>query len=152
MLSTVTSCRDLGVIVSNNLKPSMHIGQMVAKAHQHAGAILRCFVSRDVKLLVKAFTVYIRPLVEYNSVVWSPCSIQDIMHVERVQRRFTKALPGFKTLSYASRLKKLDLPSLEKRRLHSDLILCYKIIFGIVNICTSDFFHFHTVMSTRGHP
>ena len=152
MLSTVTSCRDLGVIVSNNLKPSTHIGQMVAKAHQRAGAILRCFVSRDVKLLVKAFTVYVRPLVEYNSVVWSPCSIQDIMHVERVQRRFTKALPGFKTLSYSSRLKKLDLPSLEKRRLHSDLIMCYKIIFGIVNICTSDFFHFHTVMSTRGHP
>jgi len=98
-------------------------------------------VSRDVKLLVKAFTVYVRPLVEYNSVVvWSPCSIQDIMDVERVQRRFTKALPGFKTLSYASRLEKLDLPSLEKRRLHSDLIMCYKIIFGIVNICTSDFF------------
>jgi len=31
------------------------------------------------------------------------------MSVERVQRKFTKALPGFKTLSYVSRLNKLGL-------------------------------------------
>jgi len=81
-------------------------------------------------------------------------SVQHTRHCARRTgpRRFTKALPGFKTLSYASRLEKLDLPSLEKRRLHSHLIMCYKIIFGIVNICTNDFFKFHTVMSTRGHP
>jgi len=42
-----------------NLKPAEHIGQMVAKAHQRASAILRCFVSTDVELLVKAFTVYV---------------------------------------------------------------------------------------------
>ena len=58
-LPAVISCRDLGVIVSQNLKPAEHIGQMVAKAHQRASAILRCFVSRDVDLLVKAFIVYV---------------------------------------------------------------------------------------------
>ena len=31
ILSTNLSCRDLGVIVSHDLKPAMHIGQMVAK-------------------------------------------------------------------------------------------------------------------------
>ena len=46
------SYRDLGVIVSSFLKPTVHIGQTVAKAHQRANAILRCVVSRDVKLLV----------------------------------------------------------------------------------------------------
>ena len=152
-LPAVISCRDLGVIVSQNLKPAEHIGQMVAKAHQRASAILRCFVSRDVELLVKAFIVYFRLLVEYNSVVWSPSNIQDIVRVEQVQRKFTKALPGFKTLSYVSRLNKLGLLSLEQRRLHSDLIMCYKIIFGIVGVCNSDFFQFsYTAKSTRGHP
>jgi len=38
-----------------DLKPAMHIGQMVAKAHQRANAILRSFVSRDVALLIRAF-------------------------------------------------------------------------------------------------
>ena len=35
--------------------------------------IHRCFVSRNVNLLVRAFTVYVCPLLlEYNSVIWSP--------------------------------------------------------------------------------
>jgi len=45
---------------------------MVTKAHQRANAILRSFVSRDVALLVRAFIVYVRPLVEYNSVIGLP--------------------------------------------------------------------------------
>ena len=65
---------------------------MVAKAHQRSNAILRSFVSRDIDLLVRAFSVYVLPLLEYNSVVWSPQSVQDIELVERVQRRFTKRL------------------------------------------------------------
>ena len=65
------SCRDLGVTISHDLKPAEHIGQMVAKAHARANIILRSFLSRDVGSLVRAFVVYVRPLVEYNSVIWS---------------------------------------------------------------------------------
>jgi len=38
---------------------SEHISVIVARAHQRANAILRCFVSRDRNLLVKAFKVYV---------------------------------------------------------------------------------------------
>ena len=34
--------------------------------------------------------VYVRPVLEYNSVTWSPHLKQDIMMIEKVQRRFTK--------------------------------------------------------------
>ena len=34
--------------------------------------ILRTFVSKDIKLLMRAFIVYVCPIVEYCSVVWSP--------------------------------------------------------------------------------
>ena len=70
----------------------------------------------------------------YNSVVWSPYYKYDIEAIERVQRRFTKRLPGFKEHSYKERLKLLQLPSLELRRLHCDLIWCYKIVFGLVSL------------------
>jgi len=39
-------------------------------------------------------------------------------------------LPGFKTYCYDDRLSILCLPSQELRRLHIDLIMCYKIVFG----------------------
>jgi len=41
----------LGVIVSKDLKPTSHIKQMVAKAHQRSNAISSSFVSRDIDLL-----------------------------------------------------------------------------------------------------
>jgi len=94
----------------------------VVKAHQRANIIFRSFVSRDVSLLLRAYLVYVRPLVECNSVVWSPWLKQDIATVERIQRRFTKRLPGFKNLAYTERLQRLKLPSLELRRLRTDLI------------------------------
>ena len=134
------SCRDLDVVVSHDLKPAAHIGQMVAKAHQRANTILHSFVSRDVALLVRAFIIYVRPIVEYNSVIWSPQTVHDIEEIERVQRRFTKRLPGLKTYSYTTRLNQLKLPSLELWRLHIDLIMCYKILFGLVDVNFDDFF------------
>jgi len=42
-------------------------------------------------------------------------------------------------LSYADRLIKVGLPSLELRRLQIDLIYCYKIVFGPVKINVDDF-------------
>ena len=98
---------------------------------QIANAIHRAFVSRDdtKPILVRAFLVYVRPIVEYNSIIWSPHLKQDIEAIENVQRWFTKRLPGFKKFSYQERLRRLDLPSLKLRRLHCALLWCYKILF-----------------------
>jgi len=113
--------------------------------------IYRSFVSRDINLLVRAFITYVRPILEYNSVTWSPYYKGDIECIEKVQRRFTRWLPGFKSLTYNQRLKRLNLPSLELRRLHADLVMCYKIVFGLVKLSFTDFFAFRPVTVTRGH-
>lgn len=146
-----TQCRDLGITITSDLSPSNHIQQITAKAHQRANSILRCFVSGNISLLVRAFIVYVRPLLEYNSVVWSPHLKQDIIRIEKVQRRFTKRLRGLRNLSYTDRLITVGLPSLELRRLQIDLIYCYKIVFGLVKVNLDDFFEFAPVKTTRGH-
>ena len=73
-------------------------------------------------MLKRAFIVYVRPLLEYNSVVWSPYYKHDIEAIERVQRKFSKRLPGLKEFTYKERLKFLGWPTLELRRLYTDLI------------------------------
>ena len=120
-LPVVESTRDLGVLVSCDLSPSLHVSDIVAKAHKRSAAIHRAFVSRNIHLLVRAFTVYVRPLLEHDSVIWSPFTVHDIEAVESVQRRFTKRLPGLNSLSYPDRLKRINLHSLELRRLYTDL-------------------------------
>jgi len=85
VLPNVNSVRDLGINVTNYLSPSDHVCDITTKAHKRASLIRRCFVSHDTDLLVRAFKVYVRPLLEYNSVIWSPSTIQDIEAIERVQ-------------------------------------------------------------------
>ena len=152
ILPVVNTCRDLGVLISSDLSPSVHIDGMVAKAHQRANAILRCFVSRDSRLLTRTYTVYVRPLLEHDCVTWSPHLKQDIDKIERVQRRYTKRLRGLEGLPYSDRLRRLQLSTLELRRLYFDLYMCYRIIFGHVNVRMSDFFEFSCTAQTRGHP
>jgi len=67
-LPVVNSCVDLGITISNDLSPRLHINTIVAKAHKRANAIHRCFISKDVSTLIRAFIVYVRPIVEYNIV------------------------------------------------------------------------------------
>jgi len=101
--------------------------------------------------------IYCRSIV-FNSardschVTWpDPCLKSDIEAVEKVQRKYTKRLAGFKKLSYDQRLKVLDLPSLELRRLYADLRWRYKIVFGVVDVTRDDFFQLCSTSITRGH-
>jgi len=110
------SVRDLGVIVNDSLTPSSHFAKITTIAHQRVNILLLSFTSRDVAILVKAFVTYVRPLLKYNTVFWTPYLKGDIHTMENVQRRFTKRLP-------AERRTKLCLPTLELRRIHSDLIV-----------------------------
>ena len=92
-----------------------------------------------------------RPILEYNSIIWSPCTKKEIDLIEKVQRRFTKRLRGCKSLTYEARLVRLGIPSLELRRLHLDLIYCYKLVFGLIRLDTDKFIDFSPVSATRGH-
>jgi hypothetical protein len=152
VVPVVDHVKDLGVIVDSSLTFSIHINRIVSQAFVRSNLIRRCFVSHHVPTLMRAFIVYVRPLVEYASCVWSPHHITLIKLVESVQRRFTKRLPGFWALDYKDRLARLGIDSLEARRLRQDLVYTYKIVFGLTNDAASDFFTCaRTDHNTRGH-
>jgi len=150
-LPVVDVTRDLGVTVASDLSPSVHATNTVAKTHKRAAAILRAFTFRDRKLLLRAFLVYVRAVVECNSIIWSPSTIRDIDAVESVQRHFTKQLPGLSHLPYSERLKCLSTPSLELRRLHTDLFWCYKIVAVLLISNVMSFFVYSPCVNTCGH-
>ena len=136
--------------VDSNLKYAQHINNIVGQARRRAGLLFKCFQTRDANTLSRAFVVYIRPLLEYASNVWSPVHVGLIDKLESVQRRFTKRISGLESLSYADRLKLLNLDSLELRRLRADLVSTYKFIFGLSDV-SSNFFAVRENCSTRGH-
>ena len=81
-------------------------------------------------MLIMLYKSLVRPVLEYASPVWSPVKRGKIEHLEPVQRRMTKIIPVLKK-SYSERLKQLGLPTLEYRRLRTDLIQIYKIIHDL---------------------
>ena len=64
--------RDFGIYHNTRLKYDQHISLIVHKAYTRAVLILKCFHSRDPSILTQAFCVYVRPLLEFSSQVWSP--------------------------------------------------------------------------------
>ena len=94
--------------------------------------LFRAFRTKDVAALLLADKSHILPILDYCSPVWSPGLLFNIEALESVQRLFTRRLPGMKSVQYSNRLKFLKLSSLELRRLRADLLLCYKILHGIV--------------------
>jgi hypothetical protein len=150
-LEYVDCVKDLGFVISSNNKFSEHCSMIATKALKISSHIFRCFRTRDSSFLLKMFDVYVRPVVESGTSVWSPYLLKDIANIERVQRSFTKRLPGLRYLSYSERLTRLGLRSLEYRRVVLDLELTYKIIHHQCCLKFDDFFKYATDSSTRSH-
>ena len=63
------SVKYLGVVVDDHLKFNKHINHIVTRANRAENLIHKCFISKDPETLVKAFTTYVRPTVEYASCI-----------------------------------------------------------------------------------
>jgi hypothetical protein len=136
--------RDLGLLVTSDLKPSSHCELLATKAHRVGNLIFRSFKCRNRDFLVAMLRVYVLSLFNHCSVLYCPYYLQDIRLLESVQRRFTKRIPGFSHKPYFTRLQELGLQTVERHRLEIDLCHCFKIMNGIEKLSFDDFFQFST--------
>jgi len=84
MLPVLDRVKDLRVIIDSHLTFTYHIDETVARAFTHANLIYICFVSSYTASSTLSFIVYVRPLLEYASPVWSPQHVDKIMQIESV--------------------------------------------------------------------
>ena len=123
-----------------------YIDEIVSKAYQRINLLFRSFVSGNVCILTRAYITYVMPLLEYCSFIWSPYQICYIEKIGGIQRYFTRRVLKHVGLPYMERLSLLKLESLEVRRIKADLKLCFKIIYGLCDLETSDFFNFVSLL------
>jgi len=91
-------------------------------------------------LLRQAYITFIRPTLEYASNIWSPYKIKHINALEKIQRHFTRRIPVLRELPYAERLARINLETLELRRLKSDLVMYYKIQNNLTGLAPEIYF------------
>jgi len=85
--------------------------------------------------------MYIRPLLECASNVWSPHLLMHINSLERVERHFTKRITELHDMSHQERLTVLNLETLVYRRLSSNLTMYYKVFHNLTPWAPSDYFN-----------
>ena len=150
-LSKVDQEKDLGVLISKDLKPSLQCKEVIKTANKLVGFIGRSFEHKSEKVIRTLYNSLVRPHLEYCVQFWSPYYRKDIDKLERVQRRVTKMIPRLRNKPYEERLKELNLFSLSKRRLRGDLIEVYKMFKGFDNINIDDYLTVDRTHATRSN-
>ena len=133
-LELLDNYRDLGIQIDSKLKFHIHTDTVVKKAYRVLGLIRKSFECKDYDVIVKLYKSLVRPIIEYNNVLWGPFYVSDNQKIERIQRKATRIIPSISHLSYHDRLRHLNLPSLQHRRRRGDLICLYQILKGAYDI------------------
>jgi hypothetical protein len=118
--------RDLGVLVTSDLKWSRQVEAAAAMANKVLGMLKRTFQHNSIDLWRKLYKTYVRPHLEYAVPVWCPNRLGLISLLEKVQRRATKIPNTLRYLKYEDRLLALGIDKLETRRVRGDLIQMFK--------------------------
>ena len=143
--------KDLGVIVTSDLKSHKQCVEQCKKANRILGFIFRYFEFKSKDIILQLYKSLVRPLLEYAVQFWSPYLLKDVDMLERVQRRATKMIPGMRSITYEERLKQLKLPSLALRRLRGELIETFKILKGFDDVRKEKFFNLNVTSVTRNN-
>ena len=81
--------RDLGVIMSKNLKPAAQCAKAAKTTQVVLGQISRSFQYRDKLTFVQLYKQYVRPHLEFSSQTWSPW-LQALRQTLTHWRRYSK--------------------------------------------------------------
>ena len=150
-LEMVQEEKDLGVLITADLKASSQCVQACNKANRVLGMMHRTMICKTKDILLKLYKSLVRPHVEYCTPVWSPCYHKDKFLIERVQHRFTRMIPGFSKVPYCERLERLGLWSLEERRNRADIIEVFKMAKGWSAFPLESMFELSSARHLRGH-
>lgn len=152
-LNKVKSIRDLGVVFDSKLSFEPHVSVVVNSACRMLGFISRSLNKfKKIETYTKLYSSYVRSILEYASTVWSPFYQNHNASIERVQKKFTRSLYRkfhYPYENYNARLLRLNLISLENRRILQGEILLYKIKNGIIRISVNHNFEPTQIRFTR---
>ena len=88
--------------------------------------------------LNQIYVSFLRPVLEYASVVWDNCTKREKENLEKIQIEAARIVTGItRSASINNIYKEIGWLTLENRRKYQKLILIYKIINGL----TPDYLH-----------
>lgn len=152
-LSFVESYKYLGVIITSDLKWNDHVTYIQKKAMCKLGFLRRSLrqSTHEVKLI--AYKTFVRPILEYASVVWDPYTQGNIKKLENVQRKSVRFI--FNSYSRNSSpsmlLDRANLETLQERRRKERLKYMHLIYHGTLKLNRDQYIKHVSRRPTRSH-
>ena len=146
-----SSFKDLGVNVSTPLSFNKHVDVIVAKAYARLGLIYKLFHTKSPNSISRLYKSFVRPILEFSSLIWSPSTKYRVQKIERIQKRMCRMIPAMRDRSYKQQLALLGIQSLETRRTRYQLITLYKLQRRMTKINFDNLFTVVENKRTRGH-
>ena len=132
-IDRVTSHCQLGITFNEKMTWENHIRDRCNVAMKRVTLLKRLAlkVPRSTKLTI--YTAFIRPILEYGSVVFDNCTSELSEEIENVQRQAVLSITGaYVNTSHISLLAEVGLCRLSQRRTMAKLVLLFKIVNGLV--------------------
>ena len=147
---STTQC-DLGILVSDDLKWSLHINNLVSKANRMLWFLRRkCFHLADINARRLLYLSLVRSHLSHGCEVWAPQGPSSVMYrLESIQRRATKFILQDHDSSYSDRLKKLNLIPLSYWLELKDIVFFFKCKVGVYELDIQQFIKQPRHQSTR---
>ena len=133
-ISFVDNHKHLGLTLSSNGKWKTHINNLCQSASKLLGMMrtLKFRLKRD--SLNQIYVSFLRPVLEYASVVWDNCTKREKENLEKIQIEAARIVTGItRSASLNNIYKEIGWLTLENRRKYQKLILIYKIISGLTH-------------------
>jgi len=136
-LPLCSEIKDLGVIFDSKLTFTHHVQNIVSKAYKMLGFVQRLSVDLSIHSFTKLYYCFVRSVLEYCSVVWSPCYGVWEEEIERVQKKFLRVVAypcGYARgeFEYSDVLRALNLCPLILRRQIAGIVFLHGVIEGYI--------------------
>lgn len=138
-ITMVPTHKHLGLNISNSGDWHSHVDSMAKKSWQKINILKGLKFRVDRQALDKMYTSYIRPLLEYSSVVWDNCTLADKQKLESIQVEAARIVTGATKLCKIENLyAETGWETLQTRRDYQKLIMLYKMVNKLVPPFLSD--------------
>lgn len=128
-VENVKTHKHLGLILNKNLSWTAHIDEIATKAAKRLSLLNKSKNLLSRQTLEIMYKSYVRPTMEYGSLIWHNCTASDSDRLENLQLQAARIVTGApRGTSHANLYNEVGWQTLASRRENSQLVMFFKII------------------------
>ena len=121
--------KDLGVLISSDLKPDKMVARQAQKAHLKLTQFNSTFTYRG-KTWLKMYKTYVKSSLMYACEAWRPTTQEGMDKLEGVQKRAMRMAGGLGQGNYREACRGVGLNMIKEELEVSDMVRVYRIMYN----------------------